>query len=144
MTLKSKSNFSLFSICTKLSNFYQLSDANLVSHLKMSLNLIPFQHKNLQKTPKSHITTSDLLSNENVACSLLSKEPGKKKISYTKHFNVAFYVHCHQRNKQKGQMFSYQATQILSTQLVKKGMIIRVMWKWLKRPICNQHVFPYT
>ena len=79
MTLKSKSNF-LFSICTKLSNFYQLSDANLVSHLKMSLNLIPFQHKNLQKTPKSHITTSDLLSNENVACSLLSKKPGKKKI----------------------------------------------------------------
>ena len=124
--MKSKSNF-LFSICTKLSNFYQLSDANLVSHLKMSLNLIPFQHKNLQKTPKSHITTSDLLSNENVACSLLFKKPGKKKKSYTKHFNVAFYVHCHQRNKLKGQMFLYQATQILSTQLVKRGVIICVM-----------------
>ena len=124
--MKSKSNFSFFSICTKLSNFYQLSDANLVSHLKRSLNLIPFQHKNLQKTPKSHITTSELLSNENVACSLLSKKPGKKK-SYTKHFNVAFYVHCHQRNKLKGQMFSYRATQILSTQLVKRGVIICVM-----------------
>lgn len=47
----------------------------------MCLNLIPFQYKNLQKTPtpKSHITTSDLLSDENVACSLPSKKCKKKK-----------------------------------------------------------------
>lgn len=95
----------------------------------MCLNLIPFQYKNLQKTPtpKSHITTSDLLSDENVACSLPSKKCKKKKKSYTKHFNVAFYMHCHQRNKLKGQMlFSYQATQILPTQPVKRGMTICV------------------
>lgn len=133
----------LFSIFTKLSNFYQLSDANLVSHLKMCLNLIPFQYKNLQKTPKIQITTSDLLSKENIAWGVSSKKSKKK--SYTIHFNIAFYVHCHQRNKLKGQMlFSYQATQILSTQVMKRGMIICVTWTWLRWPICNRRVFLYA
>lgn len=73
-TLKSKSNFSLFSIYTKHTNFHQLSNANLVSHLTIFLNLITFQYENLQKTPKSYITVSDLQGKEKLACSLTFQE----------------------------------------------------------------------
>lgn len=90
---RSESNFSLFSICTKHSNFQQPSNTHSVSHLKVFLNLIPLQYGDLQKpsAPKSH-TVSDLQGKEKVACSS-SPKTTKWKNKNTQNTLMQHFMH---------------------------------------------------